>query len=256
VPKAPARRRPVDQRFRYLYKPVVFCACLVPFAGCLGGVLAISGFSWAHGFDLGVDPVRYVLDVLGKTALNLLLITLAVSPVRRLSGWNNVLRLRRMLGLFAFFYAVMHFTMYVGPFQGFSWHAIVQDIVKRPYITIGFAALVLLIPLAISSTNRMMRRLGRRWQTLHRLIYLIGALGVLHYWKMLKHDNREPLVYALILAALLGWRLWRRWYDAHRARLARTGHSAAAASASGASRAAMGAGATSRSAAPRAPEKA
>jgi sulfoxide reductase heme-binding subunit YedZ len=235
-------RRPVDQRFRYLYKPLVFCACLVPFAGCLGAVLLLSGQSWARGFNLGVDPVRFVLDVLGKTALNLVLITLAVSPVRRLSGWGNLLRLRRMLGLFAYFYALTHFTMYVGPFQGFSWHAIVQDIAKRPYITIGFTALVLLTPLAITSTNGMMRRLGRRWQTLHRLIYLIAPLGVLHYWKMLKHDNREPLVYALILATLLGWRLWRRWHDARRARA--RGITAAAA------------GPTSRSAVPRAPEKA
>ncbi|HTW73581.1 MAG TPA: protein-methionine-sulfoxide reductase heme-binding subunit MsrQ [Steroidobacteraceae bacterium] len=234
-------RRPVDQRFRYLYKPLVFCACLVPFAGCLGGVLAISGQSWARGFDLGVDPVRFVLDVLGKTALNLVLITLAVSPVRRLTGWGNLLRLRRMLGLFAFFYALMHFSMYVGPFQDLSWHAITQDIAKRPYITIGFAALMLLLPLAITSTNGMMRRLGRRWQTLHRLIYLIAPLVVLHYWKMLKHDNREPLVYASICAALLGWRVWRRWQDARRADRARARVPLAA---------------TSTSAVPKAPEKA
>jgi len=217
----------------------------VPFAGCLGGVLAISGFSWVPGFNLGVDPVRYVLDILGKTALNLLLITLLVTPLRQLTGWSNLIRLRRMLGLFAFFYAVMHFTMYIGPFQDFSWHAIAQDIAKRPYITIGFAALMLLVPLAITPTNKMMRRLGRRWQKLHRLIYLIPMLGVLHYWKMLKLDGREPLVYAFILAALLGWRVLRRLQSARRTPARASGGTTLAAS-----------GVTSRSEAPKAQERA
>ncbi|HEY7928860.1 MAG TPA: protein-methionine-sulfoxide reductase heme-binding subunit MsrQ [Steroidobacteraceae bacterium] len=235
--------RPIDRRYRYLYKPVVFCACLVPFAGCLGGILALQGVGWARGFDLGVDPVRYVLDVLGKTTLNLLLITLLVSPARALTGWSNLLRLRRMLGLFAFFYALMHFTMYIGPFQSFSWHAIVQDIAKRPFITIGFADLLLLLPLALTSTQKMMRRLGRRWQQLHRLIYLIAPLGVLHYWKMLKLGWREPLLYAGILAVLLGWRVWRRWHNQQR----RTAVRPAAAADSVA---------TSRSAVPKAPGKA
>jgi sulfoxide reductase heme-binding subunit YedZ len=226
-------RRSVDQRYRYVYKPLAFCACLIPLLGCAGGVLGLSGVR-VPGFNLGVDPVRYVLDVLGKTTLNLVLITLLVSPVRQLTGWNNLLRLRRMLGLFAFSYALLHFSMYVGPFQGLSWTAIAQDIAKRPYITIGFAALLMLIPLAVTSTNKMMRRLGRRWTTLHRLIYLIAALGVLHYWKMLKLPGREPLVYAAILAVLLGWRVWRRLRPAHHA--ARP--------------------ATSKSAIPKAPEKA
>jgi sulfoxide reductase heme-binding subunit YedZ len=146
-----------------------------------------------------------------------------------------------MLGLFAFFYALVHFTMYIGPFQGFSWRAIAQDIAKRPFITIGFTALLLLVPLAVTSTHKMMRRLGRRWQQLHRLIYLIAALGVLHYWKMLKLGWREPLLYAGILAVLLGWRVWRRWSNHTRA--------AAAGRPSGI-------GATSRSAVPKAPEKA
>jgi len=233
-------RRSIDLRYRYLYKPVVFCACLVPLAGCVGGILALQGYGWARGFALGVDPVRYVLDVLGKTALNLLLITLLVSPARQLTGWSNLLRLRRMLGLFAFFYALLHFTMYIGPFQGFSWHAIAQDILKRPFITLGFSALVLLVPLAVTSTQKMMRRLGRRWQQLHRLIYLIAPLGVVHYWKMLKHDWREPLIYAAILAVLLGWRVWRRWGARPRAPAARASDLLA----------------TSRSAAPKAPEKA
>lgn len=163
------------------------------------------------GFSLGVDPVRFVLDTLGKTALNLLLITLAVTPVRQLTHLNNLIRLRRMLGLFVLFYALMHFLTYIGPFQGWSWHAILEDIAKRKYQAIGFIALLLLIPLAVTSTNKMMRRLGRRWQKLHRLIYLIAPLAVLHFWKMLKLDYRQPLLYACILALLLGWRLWRRY---------------------------------------------
>ncbi len=237
-------RRSVELRYRYLFKPLIWCAALVPFAGCLGGLLGVAGISWARGFDLGVDPVRYALDVLGKTALNLVLITLLVTPVRQITGWSSLLRVRRLLGLFAFFYALMHFSLYVGLFQSFSWTAIVQDIAKRPFITIGFAALLMLLALAVTSTQKMMRRLGRRWQQLHRLIYLIAALGVLHYWKMLKHDWREPLLYAGILAVLLGWRLGRRWLNA-RAR------DAFAASAE-----ATAAAATSRSAAPRAPGKA
>ena len=137
--------------------------------------------------------------------------------LRHWSGNAQLLRVRRMLGLFAFFYALMHFSVYVGPFQSLSWSLIAQDIAKRPYITIGFTALLLLVPLAVTSTNAMMRRLGRRWQQLHRLIYPIALLAVLHFWKMLKSDYREPLVYAAILALLLGARLWRRYRRARAA---------------------------------------
>jgi sulfoxide reductase heme-binding subunit YedZ len=201
---------PLDRRYRYVYKPLLFIACLVPLAGIVGGLLRAGGFGQVPGFDLGADPVRASLDECGKTILNLLLITLAVTPLRQISGNANLLRLRRMLGVFAFTYALIHFLLYVGLFQSFIWSEIFKDIAKRPYITVGFAALLMLIPLAITSTNRMMRRLGRRWQTLHRLIYLIAPLAVLHFWKMLKSDYREPLIYALILAALLGWRVARR----------------------------------------------
>ncbi len=129
------------------------------------------------GADLGADPVARLLHACGKTGLNFLLLTLLVTPVRRLTGWTNLVRLRRMLGLFAFFYLVAHFTVYLVLDQQLDYRSVLQDIVKRPYITIGFAALLLLIPLAVTSTNRMMRRLGRRWQTLHRLIYVIAILG-------------------------------------------------------------------------------
>jgi methionine sulfoxide reductase heme-binding subunit len=173
-------------------------------------VLALSGYR-VPGFALGVDPVRFVLDTLGKTTINLLLITLCVSPVRQLTGLNNLIRLRRMLGLFTAFYALMHFLVYVGPFQGLSWHAIAQDIGERPYITIGFTCLLLLTPLALTSTDKMMRRLGRRWQKLHRLIYLIALLAVVHFWKMLKVPDPQVPYYAAIVVLLLGWRLWRRY---------------------------------------------
>lgn len=207
----PTPARAVDQRYRYVYKPLLFALCLIPFLGCAGGILASSGFSAVPGYALGADPVRFVLDDFGRTALRLLLLTLLVTPLRHLTGNAQLLRVRRMLGLFAFCYALLHLNVYIGPFQSFSWSAIAQDIVKRPFITIGFAALLLLVPLAVTSTRGMMRRLGRRWQRLHGLIYPISVLAVLHFWKMLKSDYREPLLYAALLALLLGFRLWRRY---------------------------------------------
>jgi sulfoxide reductase heme-binding subunit YedZ len=135
---------------------------------------------------------------------------LAVTPLRRLTGWNGLQRFRRMLGLFAFFHVCLHFGVYLIFDQFFDLSAIIADVVKRPYITVGFAAFVLLIPLAATSTNRMIKRLGRNWQRLHRLVYLIAILGVLHYLWLVKADLREPLMYAGILAVLLGYRLWWR----------------------------------------------
>ena len=193
-----------ERRYRLLYKPLLFLACLVPLAWCVAGVLGLPVPS------LLPDPQRKVLGILGHTSLNLLLLTLAVTPARQLTGNAHLLRLRRMLGVFAFCYALLHFITYVGAIQGFSWSAIIKDIVKRPYITIGFAALLMLLPLAVTSTNAMMRRLGRRWQKLHRLIYPIAIFGVWHYWWQVKKDIREPLIYAVLLALLVGWRLWRR----------------------------------------------
>lgn len=193
-----------ERRYRYVYKPLLFAACMVPFVWVAGGIAGV------HGFDLGVDPVRRVLGIFGKTTLNLLLITLAVTPLRHLSGNANLLRLRRMLGVFAFSYALAHFLIYLGPFRSFSWPEIIKDLTRRPYIIIGFSALLLLLPLAITSTNAMMRRLKRRWQTLHRLIYLIGILGVWHFWWQVKKDIRLPLIYAAMLAVLLMWRLWKQ----------------------------------------------
>jgi methionine sulfoxide reductase heme-binding subunit len=195
----------VEQRYSYLYKPVVFIACLVP------AVLLTAGAFGVLGQSLGPDPVARLTHSVGKTALNLLFITLLVTPVRELTGFTHLVRLRRMLGLFAFFYVTLHFLIYVVLDRELDLSTLGKDIAKRPYITIGFTALLLLIPLAVTSTNRMMRRLGRRWQKLHRLVYVIAILGVWHYYWQVKRDVREPLIYAGMLAVLLGYRLARRW---------------------------------------------
>jgi methionine sulfoxide reductase heme-binding subunit len=212
----------LTQRYRFLYKPLVFVASLVPLAWLVCGALG-----W-FGLDLGADPVKKIEHECGKTALNLLLLTLAVSPVRELAGLPQLLRLRRMLGLFAFFYVVLHFTAYLVLDLELNFSTLGADIVRRPYITIGFSALLLLIPLALTSTNRMMRRLGRHWQRLHRLVYLIAVLGVWHFYWQVKRDVREPLIYAAALALLLGYRVLRR-----RLRAAATPRASGATSTSG-----------------------
>jgi sulfoxide reductase heme-binding subunit YedZ len=193
----------VTQRYRYVYKPLVFTAAIAPLVW-----LACGAFGW-FGLGLGADPVKTLEHECGKTALNLLLLTLAVTPVKNLLGFPQLLRLRRMLGLFAFFYVVVHFTVYLVLDLELNWSTLGADIAKRPYITIGFTALLLLIPLAATSTNGMMRRLGRRWASLHRLVYVIAILGVWHFYWQVKRDVREPLLYAGILALLLLYRLVR-----------------------------------------------
>ena len=195
----------VEQRYRYLYKPVVFVASLVPAALFTAGAFGLFGQS------LGPDPVARLLHGCGKTALNFLGLTLLVTPVRQITGFTQLIRLRRMLGLFAYFYASVHFLVYVVLDRELDLSTVGKDIAKRPYITIGFTALAILTPLAITSTNRMMRRLGRRWQRLHQLIYVAAILGVWHYYWQVKRDVREPLLYAGMLAILLGYRLARRW---------------------------------------------
>jgi sulfoxide reductase heme-binding subunit YedZ len=158
--------------------------------------------------------VRRLIHACGITALNLLLITLAVTPMRMLTGFGQLLRLRRMLGLFAFFYALLHFTAYAWLDQGLDPAAIGADIVKRPYITIGMLALLLLVPLAVTSTNGMMRRLGRRWTRLHLLVYVIAGLGVWHFWWQVKQDIREPLLYVAIFAVLMAFRVKAKFWPA------------------------------------------
>jgi sulfoxide reductase heme-binding subunit YedZ len=195
----------VTRRYRLLWKPLLHLACLLPLAWCVAGVLGRPEVP-----ALGADPVRKILGILAHTGLNLLLVTLAITPLRQITGNPNLLRLRRTLGVYAFAYVLLHFLCYVGPFQGFSGKLIVEDLSKRPYIMVGFAALLLLIPLAVTSTNGWMRRLKGRWLKLHRLIYPIAILGVWHYWWQVKKDIREPLVYVAILTVLLGWRLYKR----------------------------------------------
>lgn len=158
---------------------------------------------------LGANPIEFITRSTGLWTLVFLCITLAVTPLRRLTGWNVVIRFRRMLGLYAFFYATLHFTTYVWFDKWFNVAEMLKDIGKRPFITVGFAAFVLLIPLAVTSTRAMARRLGRRWQTLHRAVYAIGVLAILHFWWMKagKHDLALPKLYGAIMVALLGWRL-------------------------------------------------
>jgi sulfoxide reductase heme-binding subunit YedZ len=193
----------LTQRYRYIYKPLVFAASLIPLLWMMCGALG-----W-FGASLGPDPVKRLEHECGKTALNMLLLTLAVTPVKNLTGLAQLLRLRRMLGLFTFFYACVHFSVYLILDLELNFRLLGADIVKRPYITVGFTALLCMIPLALTSTNGMMRRLGRRWQSLHRLIYAIGVLAVWHFYWQVKRDVREPLVYIGILAVLLAYRLIR-----------------------------------------------
>ncbi len=183
-------------------KAVLFLICLVPL-----GLLIARFFNDA----LGANPIETITHFTGDWTLRFLLITLAVTPLRKLTQWHWLVRLRRMLGLYAFFYAVLHFLTYLVLDQFFDWQAIVLDVLKRPYITVGFSAFVLLIPLAATSTNKMIKRLGgKRWQALHRSVYAIAIFGVAHYWWLVKSDLTEPIIYGTLLALLLGLRAkWR-----------------------------------------------
>ena len=176
----------------------LFASALIPAA-----VLAAR----AAGGDLGANPIESITHFTGDWTLNFLLITLAVTPLRRLTGWNRLVRYRRMLGLFTFFYACLHFLTWLVLDQFFDFEAMLRDIAKRPYITVGFTAFVLLIPLAATSTRGMVQRLGVYWRRLHSCIYVIGILGVLHYLWLVKADIRTPLIYGAILFLLLLLRL-------------------------------------------------
>lgn len=189
-------------------KPVVFALAALPLALLLLGAFGLAGQ------DLGPNPVRELTHVTGKSALNLLLLTLMVSPIRTLTGDLRWMGLRRMLGLFAFTYAALHLTVYIMLELDLDLRDLGSEFIKRPYIWVGGAALLGLIPLAVTSTDRWMRRLGRDWSRLHRLAYPATALAVWHYAWQVKADLTEPLLYAAVLAVLLGWRV-------RRARLAR-----------------------------------
>ena len=201
------------RQIRLVWKPVVFALCLVPGLLLLGDTFDITG-------TLGANPVEEIQDRLGNWGLRFIMIALAVTPLRRITGWNWLQRFRRMLGLYAFFYTLLHFLVWLILDQGILWSAIVEDIAKRPFITIGFAALLILTAMAATSTNGMRRRLGKRWQQLHYGAYVVGILGVWHYWWQVKKDFRDPLIYALILAVLLGLRLWFRYRQSPRNRRA------------------------------------
>ncbi len=189
---------------------MVFALCLVPFALVVTDAFELSG-------GLGANPVEEIQDRFGNWALRFILITLAVTPIRRITGWNWLARFRRMFGLFTFFYALMHFLTWLTLDQGLLLSAIIEDLFERPFITIGFAALLLLSALAATSTNAARRRLGRRWQTLHNATYVIAILGVWHYWWQVKQDITEPLIYAGVLALLLGARIiWSRVHKRRR----------------------------------------
>jgi sulfoxide reductase heme-binding subunit YedZ len=183
-------------------KLAVFILCAIP-----AGQLAYD----AYNGDLGVNPIETITRFTGSWSLIFLLTSLAVTPLRRLTGHNDLIKFRRMLGLFAFFYASLHFATYIGLDLFFDFKAIGKDIVKRPYITAGFTAFVIMVPLAITSTAGMIRRLGKRWQKLHRLVYLAAIAGVIHFYWLVKADIRRPAQYAAVLAVLLGFRLMSKW---------------------------------------------
>lgn len=205
-------RQAIPPRRIAALKAAVFTLCLLPLAQLAWG---------AYTDNLGANPIEVITRDLGTWTLRFLLITLCVTPLRKLLQWNWLLRLRRMLGLYAFFYGMLHFVTYLWLDQFFDWQSIVKDVVKRPFITVGFTAFVLLVPLAITSTNAMVRRLGgRRWQLLHRTVYVIATLGVVHYWWLVKKDITQPVIYALILGALLGIRMW--WLAQEKQRQLRT----------------------------------
>ncbi len=185
-------------------RAAVFVAALLP----LLRLVALG-----HADALGANPVEFVTRSTGTWTLVMLCVTLSMTPLRQLFGWPWLLRLRRMLGLYAFFYAVLHFTAWVWFDQWFDLASMIADVVDRPFVTVGFTAFVLMLPLAATSTRAMMRRLGRHWQELHRLVYAVAVLAVLHFWwhKAGKNDLAEPITYAVVVAVLLGFRALRKF---------------------------------------------
>lgn len=184
------------------FKPVLFILCLLPIV-----FLVIGAFTG----KLSADPIEDITFTTGEWSLRFLLITLTVTPLRHITGWNTLIRVRRMLGLFAFFYVCLHFLTYIVLEQYFAWPEIIEDILTRNYILVGFLGFLLLIPLAITSTNKMMKRLGgKRWQQLHRLVYIATVAGILHFLWLVKSDVTEPVVHAIILTVLLGYRAFQQ----------------------------------------------
>ena len=180
----------------------------------LGSSIPFVLLSWGllRG-DLGINPVETLQHTTGDWTLRFLIFTLAITPLRKTFKLPELIRYRRMLGLFAFFYVVLHFLTYLGPDQSFNFSGMWDDVAKRKFVTVGFAAFVLLIPLAATSTAGMIRRLGgKRWQELHRLIYICAILGVIHYYWLVKSDVRKPLFYGALVGILLLWRVWDSYF--------------------------------------------
>ena len=191
----PTQLKPID-----LLKRAIFAAALLPAAWLVYG--AFTG-------NLSANPIDYITDWTGLTALSFLLISLTISPLRRITGWHELIRLRRMLGLFAFFYACLHLLTWVVIDLFFDFSRAAEDIVERPFITIGMATFLMLLPLAVTSNAAMIRRLGgRRWQQLHRLVYVAAVTAVIHFWWVVKADFRDPRLFALAVSVLFGFRAW------------------------------------------------
>jgi len=185
-------------------KVIVFLVSSIPFVFLAWGLLYN---------DLGINPVETLQHTTGDWTLRFLIFTLAITPLRKTLKLPELIRFRRMLGLFAFFYVLLHFLTYLGPDQSFNFSGMWDDVAKRKFITVGFAAFVLLIPLAATSTKGMIQRLGgKRWQSLHRLIYVCAILGVIHYYWLVKSDVRKPLIYAFFVGILLFWRVWDAYF--------------------------------------------
>jgi sulfoxide reductase heme-binding subunit YedZ len=196
---------PTLRQIRIVWKPIVFLGCLGPLIWLLLHVFAVGSLR------LGPNPIEEIQDTMGIWALRFLVATLSITPIRHLTGQVWLLQFRRMLGLFAFTYVALHFLNYLVLDQTFDFAGIVEDILKRPFITVGFSAFLMLIPLAATSTNGWRRKLGPRWRTLHRLVYVIGIFACWHFFWQVKKDIGEPMIYIGILTLLLGWRLWRRY---------------------------------------------
>jgi methionine sulfoxide reductase heme-binding subunit len=188
-------------------KVVVFVACLLPLANLL----------WlGYRSELTLNPVQFVEHTTGDWVLRFLTMTLAITPLRKILLLPQLIRFRRMLGLFAFFYLCLHFSTWIGVDRFFNWTEMLNDVGKRPFITVGFTGFVLMIPLAVTSTAGWIRRLGgKRWQLLHRAVYLSAVAGVIHYYWLVKSDVRKPLEYAFLVGILLAWRLWS-WFSGRR----------------------------------------
>jgi len=198
-----------ETAIRWVAKPIVFAAALVPLAWIAWTAVA-SGFGPTG--PLGANPIEYINRYLGDWAIRFLLMALAVTPVRGITGWTPLMRFRRMIGLFAFFYVCLHLSSYIGLDQFFDWREIWRDIVKRNYITVGMVNFVLLASLAATSTNGMVQRLGgKRWTRLHKLIYPASILACFHFYMMRKGVQLEPIIYAGICALLLGYRVVAFW---------------------------------------------